>query len=84
MSEWFEPVAIITTLQPVLVAWLTAISFFVTLAAVAMLSKGRKWYELACMFAVCFVLTASIGLGIGHWVLEVTLLEVEVVSVRGP
>lgn len=82
MGESFQPVAVITTLQPVLVAWLLAISFFVTLAVVAVVSKGRRWYELACMFFVVFLLLAGVGLAATNWLLEVTVFEVEVISLR--
>jgi hypothetical protein len=84
MGESFQPLAVVTTLQPILVAWLAAISFFVTLAAVAILSKGRKWYELACLFFVVFVVLSSSGIAISNWVLEVTVLEVEVISMGSP
>jgi hypothetical protein len=80
MDNWFEPVAIITTMQPLLVVWLLAISFFVTLAVVAMLSRGRKWFELACMFLVCFVVLSAVGVGVSYWLLEVTVFQVEVIS----
>jgi hypothetical protein len=73
-------VAIITTMQPLLVVWLLAISFFVTLAVVAMLSRGRKWFELACMFLVCFVVLSAVGVGVSYWLLEVTVFQVEVIS----
>lgn len=82
MDDWFEPVAIITTMQPLLVVWLLAISFFVTLAVVAMLSRGRKWFELACMFMVCFVVLSAVGVGVSYWLLEVTVFQVEVISAR--
>lgn len=84
MGESFQPVAVVTTLQPVLVAWLAAISFFVTLAAVAILSKGRKWYEIACMFFVGFVVLSLSGLAISNWILEVTVFQVEVISMGSP
>ena len=84
MGESFQPLAIVTTMQPVLVVWLSAISFFVTLALVAILSKGRRWYELACMFFVGFVVLSATGLAVSNWVLEVTVFEVEVISVNGP
>ncbi len=82
MGDWFDTVAIITTMQPLLVVWLLAISFFVTLAVVAMLSRGRKWFELACMFLVCFVGLSAVGVGVSYWLLEVTVLQVEVISVK--
>lgn len=84
MGETFQPVAVVTTLQPILVAWLSAIAFFVTLAAVAILSKGRKWYELACMFFIGFLVLSLSGIAISNWMLEVTVLHVEVISVGSP
>ena len=78
----FDPVAIVTTLQPVLVLWLLAISFFVTLAVVAVISKGRQWYELACIFLLGFVLFFGVGLGIATWVLDIAAVQIEVISLN--
>ena len=83
MGETFEPMAIITTLRPVVVVWLLAISFFVTLAIVAVVSKGRKWYELACLFLVVFVFFAATGILTTNWLLDATIFQVEVISLRG-
>lgn len=82
MGDSFEPVAVITTLQPVLVVWLLAISFFVSLAVVAVFSKGRRWYELASLFFVVFLLVSALGVGVSGWMLDVTVFEIEVISLR--
>jgi hypothetical protein len=77
-----EPLTIITTIQPVLVLWIVAIAFFVTLAIIAILSKGRRWYELACLFFLCFMVICAAGLFGTHLVLDIQLLELEVISLR--
>jgi len=82
MISTFQPVAIITEVAPRLALWVLGISFFVTLAIVALLSKGRRWYELACMFLVFFVVAAVLGVGICNWGLEIAVVQFEVVSLR--
>ena len=82
MGDSFSPVAIITTLQPILVLWLMAISFFVTLAVVAIVSKGRKWYELTCIFLLSFLLSFGLGLTLSTWILDISVVQVEMISVN--
>lgn len=77
-----EPYTIITTVQPLLVIWVLAISFFVTLAAVAVISKGRSWYELACIFLLAFVVISLVGLFGTHLVLGIRLVDLEVISLK--
>lgn len=82
MGETLNPLTVITTLQPLLLGWLSAIAFFVTLAAVAVLSKGRKWYELVCLFFVIFVGLASTSFFVSNLVLDITVVEFEVISLE--
>ncbi|QDG54598.1 hypothetical protein FIV42_28785 [Persicimonas caeni] len=81
-SSSFEPYTIITTVQPLLMLWVLAISFFTTLAVVAVLSKGRSWYELACFFLLIFVATTVLGLTGAHFVMGVKWFDVQVITLR--
>jgi len=78
----YKPVAIITEVAPTLAFWLLGISFFVTLAVVAVVSKGRRWYELVCLFLVVFLAAVAAGVGISNWILDITVVQFEVVSIR--
>ncbi len=74
-----DPVAIVARVQPLLVLWLMAISFFATLSAIAIISKGRSWYELACLFVLGYVLCSVLTVAGAHWLFDVVVLEWEVV-----
>jgi hypothetical protein len=78
----FEPYTIITTVQPLLLVWVLAISFFTTLAVVAIISKGRTWYELACFFLLIFVATSIFGLFGAHVIMGVEWFDMQIISLR--
>lgn len=84
MGKYLNPVTVVTTLQPMLLAWLAAIAFFVTLAIVAILSRGRQWYELACLFLILFVGFASTNIFVANWVLDVRVVEFNAISMGEP
>lgn len=81
-SSSIAPYTIITTVQPLLVVWVLAISFFTTLAVVAILSRGRSWYELACFFLLIFVATSALGLVGAHFIMGVQWFDMQVISLR--
>jgi hypothetical protein len=81
-SSNFEPYTIITTVQPLLLVWVLAIAFFTTLAVVAILSKGRSWYELACFFLLIFVATSIFGLFGAHLIMGVEWFDMQIISLR--
>lgn len=75
-----EPYTIITTVQPIIVAWVGAIAFFVSLAIVAIISRGRHWSELICLFLLALLALTSVGLVGVQVVLDIHLLEFEVLQ----
>ncbi|MBA2663463.1 MAG: hypothetical protein H0U74_14340 [Bradymonadaceae bacterium] len=77
-----NPMVFITHVQPFLVVWVLTISFFVALAAAAVLSRGRRWYEICCIFLLLFVVAGSLGLVGTNSFLDVRVFEVEVISYR--
>ena len=77
-----DPVVFVTTLQPVLVFWLAAITFFVALAVVAVFSAGRRWYELAALFLVAYLTLFSITSVVATWATQIKVVDVEVISLR--
>lgn len=79
MGDLSKPVVFITTLQPFLLLWVASVCFFVTLAVVAMLSKGKLWYELGCMFALLFLVTTVIGLYGTSWVMGLKIFDLEII-----
>ncbi|GEM_PF-3087429 len=77
-----DPVVFVTTVQPVLVFWLAAITFFVALAVVAVFSAGRRWYELVALFLVAYLGLFSITTVLASWVTDIRFVDVEVISLR--
>lgn len=69
-------------MQPFLVGWVMSIAFFLTLAVVAVVSKGRRWYELACLFLLAFLVFCAIAIVGAQVFFDVKMLEFEVISLR--
>ena len=55
-----ELLVVITTVQLQLLAWVGAISFFMSVAVTAMVSPNRQWFELAVIFAICFAINLGL------------------------
>lgn len=55
-----DEVVFITTVRPGLLVWVLAISLFISLAATAIISTGRKWFELAVIFSLCFLINVGL------------------------
>lgn len=75
-----EAVIAITTVYPELVAWVAAISFFVSVAMTAIISPGRKWFELVVILGLCFGLNLVIVWLIVQWVAGVPLVTFEAIE----
>ncbi len=76
------PVAFVTTVQPYLLTWVIAISFFLCLAVVALMSKGKDWKQVLLMFGGGYVVTAVIVTLVSSMLLDIAIMQVEVVSVE--
>lgn len=80
MERWTQPVALITTFQPYLMAWLLAISFFLTMTFVAVISKGRNWKELLAAFVVGYFVLIVASIISTNFVADIQVVAFEVVS----
>lgn len=76
------PVAFITTVQPWIAAWVLAISFFLTLLVVALVSRGRTARQVATMFALGYVATVIVVALTTSALLGFQAVQLEVVSVE--
>ncbi len=75
-----DSVVLITTIQPELIAWVGAISFFISLAITAVVSPGRQWFELVVVFGLA-LLTNLVLVGLlVQLVGGVSLVEIEVIQ----
>lgn len=57
MGHYDSAMAFILTVEKGVFAWSLAITFFFSISVVAVVSKGRKWYELVCLFFVTYLLS---------------------------
>ena len=75
-----DPVVVITTVEMELVAWVGAISFFISVAMTAVVSPNRQWFELVVIFGLV-LLTSILVVGLlVQWVGGVTLVDVELIE----
>lgn len=79
MDRWNQPVAVITTLQPLLLFWAMSIAFFVTLTIVALVSKNRTWREVGFLFFVSYILVMACTLLASEFVVGVEIFRFELV-----
>lgn len=85
MDRWIMyPVAFVTTVQPYLLGWVLAIAFFITLAVVAALSRGRSWRQIVSWFVLVFLGVGVVATLAVTYVVDIHVIEVEVVRVPYP
>ena len=77
MERWTKPVALITTFQPYLLAWVLAIAFFLTLTLVAIISKGRNWQQLVVIFIASYVVLALASIVSAQFVADIQVVALE-------
>lgn len=75
-----ESVVVITTVQPQLLAWVAAISFFVSLALTAAISPNRRWFELVVIFAIAFLINGAVVGAIVQGLAGIELIQVEAIE----
>jgi len=56
-GHYQSAMAIILTVEKTVFFWVLAITFFFSVAIVAVVSKGRQWYELVCLFIVVYIVS---------------------------
>ena len=71
------PVAFVTTVQPYLLAWVLAISFFVTMALVALMSKGKTWKQIAWMSVLSYGVVSIVTLLATTYFLDIQVIDLE-------
>ena len=75
-----DSVILITSIFPELIAWVAAISFFMSLAFTAIISPGRKWFELTVIFGIAFLVTLVVVWLIVQWIAGVPLVHFEAIQ----
>lgn len=75
-----ESLVLVTTVYPELIAWVLAISFFVSVALTAMVSPNRQWFELVVVFALCFAVNVGLVGVIVQVIAEIELIHVEAIE----
>lgn len=77
-----QPIVFVTTVQPYLLFWVAVISFFIALALVASISRGRRWHELLAVFVLSFLLATTGGVFATQWLTTINVVELEVISLK--
>lgn len=75
-----ESVVLITTVQPELIGWVAAISFFMSVAFTAVISPNRQWFELVVIFGICFLVCLGLVGVFVQWIAGIPLIEVEAID----
>ena len=75
-----ESVVFITTVYPELLLWIAAISGFVSLAATAVVSPNRRWFELLVIFALFFAVNCGLVGLVVQMVTDADLIAVEAIE----
>lgn len=72
-----EMLVVVTSIQPFLLAWIASICFFICLALTAMISPGRRWFELVVIFGLSFSVTMLLAIGLVQGVFGVHIFRFE-------
>lgn len=81
MDGRYAPImALILTVDRNMFFWVLAITFFFTLAVVAVVSKGRRWYELVALFMVVYVGSLLVSAAIFTYAIGVPFARLEMVT----
>lgn len=76
------PMAFVTTVQPYLFLWVLAISFFLTLTFVALVSKGKTWRAITATFLASYLVLTVVVTLCTTMLLDIQVMQVEVVWVE--
>ncbi len=74
------PMVFILTVDQHILVWVLAITFFFVLSMIAVLSRGRKWYELASIFLITYAASLLLAGFIFQALLNLPFARLETVS----
>lgn len=75
-----EIMVVIASIQPFLVLWVAAITFFLAMAATAMLSVDRPWHELVVIFQLSYIIFFFIAFFSAQWLADVEIIQIETIE----
>ncbi|TXD36434.1 hypothetical protein FRC96_10165 [Lujinxingia vulgaris] len=79
-----NPVVVITTVQPALIFWIATIALFMGIALAAIVSPGRRWFELTVILALAMLIFGAAGFAFTQLVLGYEVVVVDAIaSMRG-
>lgn len=80
-GRYQSAMAFILTVEKNIFFWVLAITFFFSVAVVAVLSRGRQWYELICMFFVVYLLSLLMASAIFDQIVGIPFARLDTVVV---
>ena len=72
--------AFIVTVEKSLFFWALAITFFFSLSVVAVVSKGRRWYEIVALFFVVYMSSIAFAAFVFEYMVGLPFARLETVS----
>ena len=75
-----HPMVFILTVDRNIFFWVVAITFFFAISVVAVVSKGRKWYELIAMFFLVYLLSLLLASTLFSHLIHLPFAQLETVS----
>ena len=76
-----DPVAFILTVDRNIFFWVLAITFFFSVSVVAVISKGRQWYELLAIFFLTYIACVLLSGVLFTHVLGVPFARLETITI---
>ena len=80
-GRYSSVMAFILTVEKNLFFWALGITFFFSISVVAVVSKGREWYELVAMFFVIYIVSLLMASLIFDAVIGLPFARLETVTV---
>lgn len=76
-----NPVAFILTIDRHIFFWVMSITFFFSVSVVAVISKGRQWYELLALFFLVYIACVLLSGVLFTHVIGVPFARLETVTI---
>ena len=80
-GRYDSAMAFILTVERGVFLWALAITFFFSISVVAVVSKGRKWYELICLFLVVYLLSILMSAFVFEHVVGIPFARLDTVTI---
>jgi hypothetical protein len=81
MGQYNSAMAFILTVEIGVFIWALAITFFFSVSVVAVVSKGRHWYELVCLFFLVYMLSIIMAAFVFEHVVGIPFAHLDTITI---